>query len=97
MKRVGRIALGAVIVGTILAVIFYKFTAIQITGGLASLFALAGLLVSWTMSWLINLLVKGSESPPQSLPEPHKAKTGRSGSQPITKEMAKKPSPRSHK
>jgi hypothetical protein len=56
MKRIGRISIGAVVVGTLLSVVFYRFTSIPITGGLASLFALIGLLVSWATFALAHVI-----------------------------------------
>lgn len=97
MKQIGRITLGAVIVGTVLAVVFYRFTAIQITGGLASLFALIGLLVSWIISWLVSMIFERRGKPhvgPGELPE---TKSSKSGSHPHTKGHANKSTPRSYK
>lgn len=58
MKEIGRIAIGAVIVGTLLSVMFYRFTSIPITGGLASLFALTGLLASWATFALAHVILE---------------------------------------
>lgn len=97
MKQIGRIALGAVIVGTVLAVIFYRFTAIQITGGLASLFALIGLLVSWTMSWLVSMILERRGNPTRGPGELRETRSSKSRSHPHTKVEAKESNPRSHK
>jgi prepilin signal peptidase PulO-like enzyme (type II secretory pathway) len=91
MKKIGRIALGAVIVGTVLAVIFYRFTAIQITGGLASLFALMGLLVSWILSWLVSMIFERRRPPTRGSSEPSKTKSSVSRSHTQKQVEAKKP------
>lgn len=95
MKKIGGIALGAVIIGTVLAVIFYRFTAIQITGGLASLFALIGLLVSLILSWLVSMIFERRRPPTQISSELTETTSSVSRSHPHTKVEAKKP--RRHK
>jgi hypothetical protein len=67
MRQIGRISIGAVLAGTLLSVAFYRFTSIPITGGLASLFALIGLLVSWATFALAHVIFerRGAHSPAQ--------------------------------
>jgi prepilin signal peptidase PulO-like enzyme (type II secretory pathway) len=97
MKQIGRIALGAVIVGTALAVIFYRFTAIQITSGLASLFALIGLLVSWILFWLVGIVFEHRGNPPLGHGKLSETKSSESRSRPHIKVEAKKSNPGRHK
>jgi hypothetical protein len=63
MKQVGRISIGAIIVATLLGVLFYESTGISITAGLASLFALVGLLVSWATLGLAQTILKRRNDP----------------------------------
>jgi hypothetical protein len=58
--------------------VFYRFTSIPITGGLASLFALIGLLVSWATFALAHAIFERrgarSQGPHPSMPKARRRK-----------------------
>jgi len=57
MGKLARIVLGAVIIGTLLGVVFFELTRIGITGGLVSLFALIGLIGSWLAVSAVDMIL----------------------------------------
>jgi hypothetical protein len=56
MGKLARIILSALIIATLLGVVFFELTGIAITSGLASLFALIGLVASWAGASLFDAL-----------------------------------------
>lgn len=58
MPVLARLVLGAVIVATIVGVVFFELTGISITGGLLSLFALLGIIVSWIIVTIYDMLIR---------------------------------------
>jgi hypothetical protein len=97
MKQIGRISIGAVVLGTVLSVVFYRFTSIPITGGLASLFALIGLLMSWTTFAVAHAILKRRTVDSQTLTNSAKRHVKDLGRDDTRKPSRNGPKARGHK